>query len=232
MAAGAASGSSLADKVAGWRSSAGPRRSRRDLVAFFEFATARGEDARVRMLAAAHQRALFSFVQHPVHARVVVILPVDHSKSFAMLTYALFLLAQDTNRRGLILSKTQHQAQKLVNLMRQIIDEEPRLRLVNPRMRRSARQGDPWSDTRFIRERTTSGPRTRASWPRGSRPGSREVASTSAWRTTSWTSTTPGRRSVASPPRRSSTPSCRPGWSRTAGSSSPTRCSTPRTSSP
>jgi hypothetical protein len=125
-------------------------RARTNLVDFFEFVM-REEQTRARMTAAAHQRVLFSFIQH--HPKCVVILPVDHTKTFSLLTYALFQLAEDTGRRGLVLSKTQRQATKITNLMRQIVEEEPRIKLVNPMMVPSRRRGDPWSDTKFTVQR-------------------------------------------------------------------------------
>jgi hypothetical protein len=123
-------------------------RSRTSLTDFFEFVM-REEATRTRMRVVPHQDVIFSFIQHPAHSKCVLILPVDHGKTFAMLTYALFQLAQDTNRRGLVMSKTQKQAAKIVTTMRQIIDAEPRIRLVNPRMVRSRRVGDKWADTMF-----------------------------------------------------------------------------------
>jgi hypothetical protein len=123
-------------------------RSRTSLTAFFEFVM-REEATRARMRVAPHQKIIFSFVQHPAHSKCVLILPIDHSKTFCMLTYALFQLAGDTNRRGLVMSKTQRQAAKIVTTMRQIIDGEPRIRLVNPKMVRSRRGGDKWADTSF-----------------------------------------------------------------------------------
>jgi hypothetical protein len=129
------------------------RKARLDPCVFFEF-IARQEETHARMKVTAHQRVLFSFVSHPNHPQCAVIIPREHSKTTSLLAYGLYKLAQNTNTRGLVVSATQQQAKNVVNLMRQIIESESqRLQLVNPRLKRSRRTGDPWSDTSFTVER-------------------------------------------------------------------------------
>lgn len=130
------------------------RIARYDSIAFFNFVM-REEKTRARLVAAAHQRLFFEFVQ--AYPRVVVRAPVGSSKTFCTATLSMHLLGNDPTERGAIISATQGQAAKPLSMVGDYIENEdgsyPELKLVFPELRPSHRQKDPWTQTKLVVER-------------------------------------------------------------------------------
>jgi len=129
-------------------------RARNDPAEFFRFAL-REERTQARIETAAHQRVLFSFVQH--YQRCVIRMPAGSSKTFCMAALTLWLLGNDPTERGAIISASQEQAAKPFSMVQDYLADEhrlyPEMHLVFPALRPSIRQKDKWTDTRLVVER-------------------------------------------------------------------------------
>ena len=99
---------------------------------------------------AAHQKVMFSFVEH--HPKTVHRIPIGHGKTFGMAAVSLWLTGNDVTQRGAVLSKTQQQAAKPVGMVADYITEpvlNQRLIQVFPWLRKSPRANDPWTVNRL-----------------------------------------------------------------------------------
>lgn len=126
------------------------REARTDFPSFFNFVSV-NEHTRERMTMAAHQRVFMDFVEK--HDRAVVMLPIGHAKTISSAWFATYLLGVDPTTRGAIVSNTQDQASKPLAMVRQYIETSARLRLVFPKLQRSRREGDPWTQTKLTIDR-------------------------------------------------------------------------------
>jgi len=115
------------------------RRRARD---FFNFVL-RHEKTNAQLTCAPHQRLVFDFIE--AHPRCVLRLPVGTSKTFLVTAQTMFLLGTDQTSRGAIVSATQNQAMKPVSMVRDYIESSHELRLVFPKLRKSIRKTDTWS---------------------------------------------------------------------------------------
>lgn len=123
---------------------------RSDLGRFFQFVY-REEHTGRALRTMPHQQVYFDFVQ--AHPRCVVRGPMNSSKTYLATAWALYRMGNDVNERGAFLSAAQTLASKPMNLLRQQIDANPRLKLVFPNLVRSERIGDPWTNQRFTVQR-------------------------------------------------------------------------------
>lgn len=126
------------------------RDARQSPAAFFEYVM-REEKTQRPIRIVPHQRVLLDFEAQ--HDRAVVLLPVDHTKSFCSVGMVLYLLGQDPTMRGAVVSATQTQSEKLVGMARDYVDIGGALGLVYPELRRSRREGDPWTQGRLVVDR-------------------------------------------------------------------------------
>lgn len=125
-------------------------KARLDPASMFEFVM-REEKTRARITALPHQRLVFDFVMaHPV---CVIRMPVGFSKTYLMIGLSLFFLGQDPTTRGMLISDTQGQSEKLVAAARDYIEGAPELRVVFPELRPSQRLADPWTQTKIVVDR-------------------------------------------------------------------------------
>lgn len=124
--------------------------ARADLAKFFSFVM-RHETTRAELKCAPHQRLFFDFVRD--HHYCVVRMPVGTSKTFCSAALAMDLLGKDVSQRGAIISATQVQAAKPLGMVRDLIEESDRLRMVYPHLCRSRRKGDSWSNTEITVDR-------------------------------------------------------------------------------
>ena len=124
--------------------------AREDVCAFFEFVM-RTEKEQKPVKITPHQRLMFEFIQ--AHDRAVLILPVEHSKSFALAAYTLWLVGRNPGLRGAVVCATQEQARKIVTMVRDYIEASAELRLVFPHLRPSTRDGDAWTQTAITVDR-------------------------------------------------------------------------------
>lgn len=112
------------------------------------------EITKVSLEPAAHQKVMFSFIEH--HPRTVHRIPIGCGKTFGMAAVTLWLTGNDVTQRGAILSKTQAQAAKPVSMVADYI-VEPTLNkpliVAFPWLRKSPRPGDPWTTSRLTVER-------------------------------------------------------------------------------
>lgn len=124
--------------------------ARTDIVKFTQFVM-REENTRSPIKVAPHQAVFLDFVMK--HPRSVNRLPIGHSKTFALVALTLFILGNNPNSRGGVVSATQEIASKVVMNVRDYIDTSLELKLVFPHLRRSSREGDPWTQTKITIER-------------------------------------------------------------------------------
>jgi hypothetical protein len=129
-------------------------RARRDPAEFFRFAL-REERTQARLDTAAHQRVLFSFVQH--YQRCVIRMPAGSSKTFCMAALTLWLLGLDPTERGAVISASEGQAAKPFSMVQDYLEDEhhayPELHLTFPALRPSPRAKDKWTETRLVVDR-------------------------------------------------------------------------------
>lgn len=124
-----------------------------DVALFFPFVM-REERTRMALDLAPHQEVLFAFVD--AFKMSVVRMPVGTSKTFCMAALTLHLLGKDSTQRGAIVSSTQTQASKVVKMVSDYITDanlNGPLQGIFPHLRRSHREGDPWTQTKLTVER-------------------------------------------------------------------------------
>lgn len=146
--------------------------ARTNTRAFFGFVM-REETTQRRIRALPFQQLLFRFVDH--FDRCVVRMPPGFSKTYTMVALSLWLLGRDETTRGAIVSASQAQAQKPVGMCRDYIENSRELRLVFPGLRPSAREGDPWTQSKITVARPPGirDPSLTAVGYKGKLPGSR-----------------------------------------------------------
>lgn len=125
-------------------------RARADPSAFYEFVM-REETTRFRIKTLPFQKLGFDFVI--AHPMCVVRLPVGGSKTYMMSALTEYFLGEDPTSRGAIISSTQTQAEKPLLLVRNYIEQSAELHAVYPTLRRSQREGDPWTQTAITVDR-------------------------------------------------------------------------------
>jgi hypothetical protein len=106
------------------------------------------------LIPAPHQVLMFDFVTH--HYKAVLRLPVGTAKTTGMGAMTLWLLGQDNTQRGAIVSRTSTQAQKVLVMARDYIEEptlNPPLILTFPNFQKSTRPQDPWTQKALTIER-------------------------------------------------------------------------------
>jgi len=147
-------------------------RARVDPAAFFEFVMVE-EFTGKPLKIAPHQQLFFDFVT--AHPRCVVRAFAGASKTYMVSALTLFKLGQDSSERGVILSATVGQAKKPVGMVRRYIEDGGRLALVFPKLMRSPRPGDSWTQTQLViaRERVIRDPSLTVCGIGGKLPGAR-----------------------------------------------------------
>lgn len=123
------------------------QRAREDPIEFIEFVIRRFDKPSHPITLAAHQKVMVQFFRD--HDRAALMAAVGSAKTFCALGYELWKIGNDPDYRGAVLSATETQASKLVDLMRLYIEESVEFRLVFPNCFRSRRVGDPWTHTQF-----------------------------------------------------------------------------------
>lgn len=126
------------------------REARDDVFKFFEFVL-KEEHSRKPIKLAPHQKVGIAFMLE--HQRSCNVWPIGHSKTFIMAGLTLWLLGHDVTARGAVVSATQEQAQKVVGMVRDYIENSAELRLVFPHLRKSQRKGDSWTQTELTIDR-------------------------------------------------------------------------------
>jgi hypothetical protein len=111
----------------------------------------REEHTRLPIKVLPHQALALEFIM--AHDVSVNVWSTDTCKTFTTIGLTLFLLGQDQTQRGAIVSHTQGQAEKVVSVVRDYIEDSKELRLVFPELRRSRRHGDPWTQTALTVDR-------------------------------------------------------------------------------
>jgi hypothetical protein len=124
------------------------QQARKDPKAYISFA-AEEETLRARVTTLPHQRVLCDFIM--AHPRCVVMLPVAHTKTFMSAHLFAWLLGHDITTRSTVISATQLQSTKVLTMIKALIANNPRSRLVFPGLL----PGKPWTDTSFNVQRPT-----------------------------------------------------------------------------
>ena len=119
-------------------------------IEFFSLVV-REETTQTRVECLPFQRLVYKFVQH--FDRCVIRMPVGFSKTYTMAALSMWLLGNDCTTRGAIISASQSQAQKPLAMVRNYIEHNPELKLVFPKLRKSTRDGDPWTQNKITIER-------------------------------------------------------------------------------
>jgi len=125
-------------------------RARQDPAEFFELVMEE-ENTRAPIKVAPHQRVLLDFIM--AHPLCVILLPINHAKTYSQAGLALWLLGRDPSMRGSIVSATQRQAEKPLAMARDYIDSSRALKWVWPELSRSKNIHDPWSQTSIVIDR-------------------------------------------------------------------------------
>jgi hypothetical protein len=124
--------------------------ARDDVCAFFEFVMRRF-DAPAPITLAPHQRVALEFIM--AHDRSVLIACVGGSKTFLVAGLTLFMLGQNPELRGAVVSAAEEQAAKTLGIVRDYIEGSAELRMVFPHLVRSPRLGDAWTQTALTIDR-------------------------------------------------------------------------------
>lgn len=129
-------------------------KARGDVKTFFQFVMVE-EKTRRRMRTEPHQRVTLDFLRD--NSRCVLMMPRGHSKSFLIAAYLLWLIGHDPSYRGAIVSATQQQAEKILRLVRDYIQDPSvsggRLQLVFPHLRQTQKRHEPWTQTAITVDR-------------------------------------------------------------------------------
>ena len=116
-----------------------------DFTKFFEFVI-RHETKGTPLEATAHQRLMFSFGE--AHPLCVIMIPVGCAKTYYVGAKTLHRLGKDCTKRGVVFSRAQGQAKKVLKMVSDYIEDpklSQRLHLVFPELRPSSRDKDTWS---------------------------------------------------------------------------------------
>jgi hypothetical protein len=126
------------------------KKARHDVHTFFEFVM-KDFSTRKPIKLAPHQRLALDFVSD--HERVVNMWAVGTSKTFLTLGLTLYNIGNDPSMRGAVVSASEEIAGKLLRLVRDYIEQSVELRLVFPHLRRTQREGEPWTQTAITIDR-------------------------------------------------------------------------------
>lgn len=127
--------------------------ARRDNAAFVQYAI-RAERDDSRIVNAPHHEDWHRFFD--AHRRAILFSPVEHGKTQHMIGRIVKQLGDDPNKRIAVISNTaEPHARKIVNAVRQHIEQNPRVRALYPNLRPSTREGDPWGQFALTVQRDT-----------------------------------------------------------------------------
>jgi hypothetical protein len=126
------------------------QRARNDIETFFQFVMRR-TDTKQPIQLAPHQRVALKFIMD--HDRSVGMWPIGSSKTFCTAGLLLFQLGQDPTTRAAVISASQEQAQKTLQVLRDYIETSAELHLVFPELMRTQREGEPWTQTALTIQR-------------------------------------------------------------------------------
>lgn len=146
--------------------------ARKNPARFFEFVV-REETTRARVKTRAHQELVYRFVMH--YDKCVLRMPIGFSKTYLMAALSMWLLGNDPTTRGAIVSSSLGQAQKPLAMVRDYIEDSKPLKLCFPKLRRSSRKADAWTQSKLVvdRPRGIRDPSLSAIGYQGKLPGSR-----------------------------------------------------------
>jgi len=150
----AASSSSVNETQLAIRAMLRLRQESRDQLPAFYSSVMKHELTKKPLVAAAHQLLMFSFLAF--HDRCVFRQPIGTAKTFSMAAATLFFMGNDVTTRGLVLSKTQDLASKVVSMVSNYVTEpalSKSLHFVFDHLRRSSRPTDPWTTTKITVDR-------------------------------------------------------------------------------
>jgi hypothetical protein len=125
-------------------------RAREDIEVFFEFVM-RDFSTRKSVRLAPHQKVALQFAM--AHDRVVNIWSVGSSKTWLSTGLTLFQIGTNPTMRGAIVSASEEIAGKVLRLARDYIEQSVELKLVFPHLRRTQREGEPWTQTAITVDR-------------------------------------------------------------------------------
>lgn len=128
-------------------------KARQSLPDFFEFVI-KEQTTRRPLRCTPHQRVGLDFARD--HNRCVRIWPAGSSKTNLVVAETLFKLGKKPTSRGLILSKTQELAEKILLVVRDYIERSPELRLVFPHLTFSKTEA--WNRHKIVVERPSGIP--------------------------------------------------------------------------
>lgn len=123
-------------------------RARESLPAFFEFVI-KEQTTRLPLKITPHQRVGLDFARD--HNRCVRIWPAGSSKTNLVVAETLFKLGKNPTARGLVLSKTQELAEKILDVVRSYIETSPELKLVFPHLCYSSSEA--WNRHKIVVDR-------------------------------------------------------------------------------
>jgi len=116
--------------------------ARTDIKKFFDFVM-REQTTRRPITALPHQRVALDFVMD--HQRSLLVMPPGFSKTFMLTAICLFIMGHEPTMRGLFVSATRAQSEKVLAVIRGYIENSQELRLVFPGLVPTRRQGEKWT---------------------------------------------------------------------------------------
>jgi len=120
---------------------------------FLEFVMRGEEEPEKRVVLPDHQRLALEFaLWHPRGS--VSMLPVGHGKTFLASGILLHKLGQQPNLRCGVVSSAEGQAKRPLSLVKDYVEHSKELGVVFPKLRRSTRPADPWTDTSITIDRS------------------------------------------------------------------------------
>lgn len=123
--------------------------ARDDVAAFFEFVL-REENTDAPIECMPLQRLMLEFIEH--HKKCVLMVPVEHSKTFTIAGYTLWKIGRNPLLKAAIVSASEGQAKKPYGMVKQYIETSEALRFVFPRIARNSR-GLVWTSTELVVDR-------------------------------------------------------------------------------
>lgn len=124
--------------------------AREDPTKFLAFVM-RAEDTGEPIEPADHQIVMLDFLVQ--HRAACVLTAVDHAKTFTSAALVLWLLGHNPRLRIALLGDAEEQPKKVLKVIRTMIEQSAELRLVFPSLRKTTRDGEPWTDSDITVER-------------------------------------------------------------------------------
>jgi hypothetical protein len=124
--------------------------AREDPAKFLAFVM-RDEKTGDPIVPAPHQLVMMSFLY--AHKTACCVTHLDAAKTFGSAALVLFLLGHNPNLRIILVGDIEDQPKKVLKVIRTMLESSAELHLVFPDLRKTRRDGEPWSDSSLTVDR-------------------------------------------------------------------------------